>query len=1048
MNQNTCYTCGGDLFTERGGKLICLHCGTSKPENITGEEMTLLYGAHQKLRLADFSDAEQQFDDIVHRYPRHAQGYWGRLLSKYGIKYEDDYNGTKIPSCYAASIESVYESFDYKKALEYADPENCAIYEKHAEYIERVREEWIKQAKKQKPYDIFISYKDSDKENHIERTQDSYDMQTLYFRLKEKGYRVFFSRESLRGIAGNNYEPYIYSALSSAKVMILYGSNPDYINSTWVKNEWQRYMRRMREGEKVNGSLLVAYKDFAPIDLPSVFSSMQLFNANEWTFLSDLYKKIEEILREDTNIAKDGHVHVPAVHPGEPATCTKPGLTPTTYCVDCGQTLEPGEIIPPKGHHFGEWTVSRKATCTNPGEYERICECGERETKPIPARGAHIPNAEWEIVREPAPGKEGLRARKCALCGEHIEEIVIPALPRLHPSENLAYKVNADGRTCTVTGCGTCEDKELLIPAEINGHPVTAIGSDVGKGWSVSGFREDITSVTLPNSVAVIGEGVFKGCKNLVSVNIPSFVVSIGKAAFWGCSGLTELEIPDTVQKIEKDTFWGCSGLKNITIPDSVESIGEWAFAGCKSLTSITLPSSIESMEPYLFQDCERLTDITIPGTVASIGKEAFRGCIRLTAITLPDSVKSIGKMAFLGCTRLKDVTLSNSITAIEDRAFEGCAKIESIVLPETLRSLGGYVFCGCVNLHSIRYNGSKDQWKRMNVDHEWKNGSAIQKIDLNLPISQGLQYAINSDGKTCTVKGQGMCKDKELVIPKTIGSYLVTAIESDQSEMTGFDKDIVSIRIPDSVTSIGDYAFCGCSVITEAEIPDSVTSIGKYAFSRCEKLVSVKIPKCVTGISEGTFRSCTSLYDMNLPDSVTAIGDEAFRYCTSLTKVVIPDSVTEIGRNAFRACTRLKSLTIPNSVSSIGKSALAGIGKTEVSADHPHYASDDGHLYSKDKTVFVHCDATKKSGVFSLPDVVSVIDEGAFAHCENLMSVTLPESLKEIGGCVFFGCLNLTSVLHEGTKRSWKKIKMDKYWKENSLVREINCKNGIIKIK
>ena len=1046
MNQNTCYTCGGE-FIEREGKIVCPYCGTIKPENITGEEMTLLYSAYQRLRLADFSDAEQQFDDIIHRHPRNAQGYWGRLLAKYGIKYEDDYNGTKIPTCYAASIESVQDAADYKKALEYADPDNHAVYVQHADYIERVRDEWIKKASKQKPYDIFISYKDSDKEKDISRTQDSYDMQDLYHKLKEKGYRVFYSRESLRGKEGEKYEPYIYSALSSAKIMILYGSNPDYINSTWVKNEWMRYMKRMREGEKANGSLLVAYKNFAPRELPSIFSSMQLFNANEWTFLTDLYKKIEEVLHE-THHSGDGHVHVPAVHPGQPATCTKPGLTPTTYCVDCGQTLEAGEIIPPKGHHFGEWTVSRKATCTKPGEYERFCECGERETKPIPARGYHAPNAEWEIVREPTPGKEGLKARKCAICGEHIEEIRLAALPRLHPSENLAYKVNADGRSCTVTGCGTCEDKDLLIPSEINGYPVTGIGSDTGRGWSVSGFRKDITSVTLPNTVAVIGDSVFKDCRNLISVNIPSFVTSIGKAAFWGCSGLTELVIPDTVQKIEKDTFWGCSGLKTLTLPDSIEEIGEWAFAGCKSLTEVTLPRALTSIEPYLFQDCEKLKSIVIPESVESIGKEAFRGCTKLASVSMPASVKTVGKMAFLDCAKLKDLHISDTVTVIEDRAFEGCASIENVVLPETLRSIGGYVFCGCLNLHTIRYNGSKEQWNRVKSDHEWKNGSSIQKIDLNLPISQGLQYAINSDGATCTVKGQGSCKDKDLVIPNMIGSYTVTSIESDQNGTSGFDKDIISIHIPDSVTCIGDYAFCGCSSITEAEIPDSITEIGRYAFSHCDKLISVKIPKSVTGIPVGAFCYCKSLYDMEIPNSVTSVGDDAFRYCSGLTKASIPDSVTEIGKNAFGDCTRLKSLSIPLSVTSIGSGALAGVGKTEVSSDHPNYTAVDGHLYSKEKGSFVHFDATKKSGYFVLPDSVTVIEESAFAHCEHLVSISLPASLTEIGSCAFSGCSNLTSLSYEGAKRNWKKIKMDKYWKEKSAIREVVCKNGTVKIK
>ena len=312
MNQNICYNCGGE-FIEKGGNFICCYCGTKKLKNVSNEEINLLCNAYQKLRLSDFSEAEQQFDDIIRRYPHNAQGYWGRLLAKYGIKYEDDYDGTKIPTCYATSLESFFDASDYKKALGYADEETKIIFEKHAGYIERVRKEWINKASAQKSYDIFISYKESDLGKNIERTQDSYDMQELYFLLKEKGYRVFYSRESLRNIAGEKYEPYIYSALSSAKVMILYGSNPEYIRSPWVKNEWTRYIKRMREGQKRSDSLLVVYKDFSPIELPGILSSIQLFNANKLTFLIDLCKKVDQIICETINADENDRFYAPNV---------------------------------------------------------------------------------------------------------------------------------------------------------------------------------------------------------------------------------------------------------------------------------------------------------------------------------------------------------------------------------------------------------------------------------------------------------------------------------------------------------------------------------------------------------------------------------------------------------------------------------------------------------------------------------------------------------------------------------------------------------------
>ena len=354
MNQNICFNCGGNLI-ERNGRTVCAYCGTYMPKNISNEETILLTSASQKLRLADFSEAEQEFDDLIRRHPNNAYGYWGRLLARYGIKYEEDYDGSRIPTCYAASIESVCESSDYQKAIDYADEENRAVFRRHAAYIERVRKEWVEKAIKEPSYDIFISYKDSDSENGLERTDDSFAMQELYFHLKERGYRVFFSRESLRDKEGEKYEPYIYNALSTAKIMLVYGSRPEYIRATWVKNEWTRYLKRMREGKKKQGSLLVVYKGFKPSELPGALSALQGFDAGSQLFSTLLFSRIEELLADTPSVekhekadAENGAVchHVPIVIPAQAPTCTKPGWTESSHCEKCGTVLKEAASSP------------------------------------------------------------------------------------------------------------------------------------------------------------------------------------------------------------------------------------------------------------------------------------------------------------------------------------------------------------------------------------------------------------------------------------------------------------------------------------------------------------------------------------------------------------------------------------------------------------------------------------------------------------------------------------------------------------------------------
>ena len=296
--ENICNICGAN-YEYVNGRWMCPACGAYKAEELSNEEVTLLYNAAQKLRLADFDDAEQAYADIVQKYPFNHEGYWGRLLSKYGIKYEEDFDGKKIPTCYATTIESILGDSDYKRATELAPPDVREYYARQAEYIERVRKEWVDKASHEAPYDVFICYKDSDLANGIDRTQDSIAAQELYIHLMEQGYRVFFSRESLRDKVGEKYEPYIFNALSTAKVMLVYGTNPEFITSTWLKNEWTRYHKRILAGDKKQGSLVTICDGFAPSELPRLLSATQCFAATKRSFYSDLDKYVKKYTKED-----------------------------------------------------------------------------------------------------------------------------------------------------------------------------------------------------------------------------------------------------------------------------------------------------------------------------------------------------------------------------------------------------------------------------------------------------------------------------------------------------------------------------------------------------------------------------------------------------------------------------------------------------------------------------------------------------------------------------------------------------------------------------
>ncbi len=297
MGKNICNICGA-TYVLKHGKMVCPACGAYKPEEISNEEDTLLYNASQILRLSNFDEAAELFQDITVRFPQSSKGYWGLVLATYGIKYETDYDGKKIPTCFATSYESIYDDKNYLMALKLASKDDREYYQKQADIIENNRLEWINKAQKEKPYDIFICFKDTELSDGIQRTRDSYEAGELYNHLTKKGYNVFFSRESL-SCYGEQYEPYIFNALNTAKVMIVYGTSAEYITSTWVKNEWTRFAKKIANKEKAPNSLVLCYHGFNPSTLPAPLKTTQSIDVDTITWMDRLDSFISSILANE-----------------------------------------------------------------------------------------------------------------------------------------------------------------------------------------------------------------------------------------------------------------------------------------------------------------------------------------------------------------------------------------------------------------------------------------------------------------------------------------------------------------------------------------------------------------------------------------------------------------------------------------------------------------------------------------------------------------------------------------------------------------------------
>ena len=546
-------------------------------------------------------------------------------------------------------------------------------------------------------------------------------------------------------------------------------------------------------------------------------------------------------------------------------------------------------------------------------------------------------------------------------------------------------------------------------------------------------FGSQVKEYVLGDDVKGIGNAAFYGCSGLTSINIGNSVTSIGEGAFYLCSGLTSVTIPNSVTSIGSSAFSGCSGLTSVTIPNSVTSIGSSAFSGCSGLTSVTIPNSVTSIGKSAFYGCSGLTSVTIPNSVTSIGNAAFSGCSGLTSITLNandivsktyssssnlgtifgsqvkeyvlgDDVKGIGNYAFSGCGGLTSVTIPNSVTSIGDYAFSNCGGLTSVTIPNSVTSIGQSAFSGCGGLTSVTLNANDI------VSKTYSSSSNLGTIF----GSQVKEYVLGDD-----VKG--------------IGNYAFYKCSG-----------LTSVTIPNSVTSIGNAAFSGCSGLTKAEfasiesfckitfgnslsnplyyakhlyingqevidvvIPNSVTSIGGYAFYGCSGLTSVTIPNSVTSIGECVFSGCTGLTSVTIPESVTSIGSSAFSGCSGLTSITIGNNVTSIGNNAFYNCSSLKSVTI-NSNNLVSKTYTSSSNiKTLFGSQVTEYILGDD-IKSIGNYAFYNCSSLTS---VTIPNSVTSIGASAFYNCSGLTSITIPNSVTSIGNSIFYNCSSLTSV-------------------------------------
>lgn len=541
--------------------------------------------------------------------------------------------------------------------------------------------------------------------------------------------------------------------------------------------------------------------------------------------------------------------------------------------------------------------------------------------------------------------------------------------------------------------------------------------------------------------------------KGITHVTITGDITNIGESAFRESAGLAEITMPSTITTIGTCAFDGCSSLKEITIGDAVTSIGSFAFYKCVNLEKVVCEAvvpptcgndvfysvdkqekcvlyvkptsrekyrdadtwryfaSIKNIERYCGDDLTWAVDeegnLVIEGTgkmydytldnPAPWGKE-------IKTVKLPEGITYISSHAFYEAESLTEITIPSAVTSIGDYAFYKCSGFKRIVCEPVEPPTCSYVSIYGINKSACILNVKDVAYAKYRHTDPWNNFVLIEPLSANY-CGDKLFWTLDEEG-CLHIYGSGKMYDYSLTNPAPWGT------------------DVKSIELPETITSIGSYAFVGCTGLTNVSVPAAVSSIGEYAFYGCSGLTDVNlIDTDMTTINRYTFCGCNSLANVNLPNELTEIGACAFYGCAALTMFTFPSEVATVGTSAFESCAGLTEVTIPASLISFGTSAFKGCDKlSQVNIGNLaawcgiDFANAEANPLNYAHRLFLYVDEIKDLVV---PDGITEVKKFAFVGGSDITSITIPTGVTAIGESAFDGCSAAQSIAIPSTLKT-----------------------------